>query len=546
MSILTKKSKSRNASRTSASLPSMTVIGSAKPDVLRIKVYKSSNDGNDHGYEPGASKKLCIDPRLASYRTIQCLIAQAFDIKTDFTISAVQKCPATGSEKLTAIWSDWDLETAIKNVNNGSYLRLRYELTIREDNLEDWDFVPLNDFNSNIRWFNVDNRSIIATVKSTTGKKSSALHRAIKYMYGGQERSNSKPVDNDDLKKFLDSEGRLEHPHDLRQAIYEGGVEPSCRNAAWRHLLNICPRNMTTFERNDYLNGVSIQYEKLKKRWKEEKRYGEHIRAIMRAIHTDVIRTDRTFNFYASSDDSNVNLQTLYNILVTYCLSHPNIPYCQGMNEYASTILYVMRDESLAYLCFCSLMRRIRANFAKDGVAIATKFHHLKILLKAVDPVYWHFFETCDAVNLYFTYRWLLLECKREFPFNDSLRILEVMWATLPIDNEPPELNEANLLPLTSGNNLDDIDYSIPRASVRRRALSCPPLSLNDELYSHKSRQHSSSITCHSTYDQDPSRTSSIHHDFNSTLVDDDQFYSSIKYSHTSSLLSIRSKEKKF
>ncbi len=81
-------------------------------------------------------------------------------------------------------------------------------------------------------------------------------------MYGGQERSNSKPVDNDDLKKFLDSEGRLEHPHDLRQAIYEGGVEPSCRNAAWRHLLNICPRDMTTFERNDYLNGVSIQYEK--------------------------------------------------------------------------------------------------------------------------------------------------------------------------------------------------------------------------------------------------------------------------------------------
>ncbi len=67
------------------------------------------------------------------------------------------------------------------------------------------------------------------------------------------------------------------------------------------------------------------------------------------------------------------------------------------MNEYASTILYVMRDESLAYLCFCSIMRRIRANFATDGVAIATKFHHLKVLIQAIDPVYWHFFESCDA-----------------------------------------------------------------------------------------------------------------------------------------------------
>ena len=67
------------------------------------------------------------------------------------------------------------------------------------------------------------------------------------------------------------------------------------------------------------------------------------------------------------------------------------------MNEYASTLLYVMRDESLAYLCFCSVMSRIRANFAADGVAIATKLHHLKVLLRAVDPVYWTFFESCDA-----------------------------------------------------------------------------------------------------------------------------------------------------
>ncbi len=50
----------------------------------------------------------------------------------------------------------------------------------------------------------------------------------------------------------------------------------------------------------------------------------------MRAIHTDVIRTDRTFNFYAGSGDSNVNLEALYHILVTYCVSHPSISYCQG------------------------------------------------------------------------------------------------------------------------------------------------------------------------------------------------------------------------
>jgi hypothetical protein len=51
----------------------------------------------------------------------------------------------------------------------------------------------------------------------------------------------------------------------------------------------------------------------------------------MRAIHTDVVRTDRTFGFYATSGDKNVHIQALFQILVTYCISHPNIPYCQGL-----------------------------------------------------------------------------------------------------------------------------------------------------------------------------------------------------------------------
>lgn len=33
-----------------------------------------------------------------------------------------------------------------------------------------------------------------------------------------------------------------------------------------------------------------------------------------------------------------------------------------------------------------------------------------------------------------FAYRWLLLDCKREFPFKDTFRIFETLWAALPID----------------------------------------------------------------------------------------------------------------
>lgn len=68
----------------------------------------------------------------------------------------------------------------------------------------------------------------------------------------------------------------------------------------------------------------------LKKRWMMEKDYLKNVRALMRAIRTDVVRTDRSFKFYAGSDDANVNIQSLYNILITYCVSHPSIRYCQG------------------------------------------------------------------------------------------------------------------------------------------------------------------------------------------------------------------------
>lgn len=33
-----------------------------------------------------------------------------------------------------------------------------------------------------------------------------------------------------------------------------------------------------------------------------------------------------------------------------------------------------------------------------------------------------------------FAYRWVLLDCKREFPFKDIFRVFETIWSTLTID----------------------------------------------------------------------------------------------------------------
>jgi len=89
----------------------------------------------------------------------------------------------------------------------------------------------------------------------------------IDWISGGHERHSSKPVGEGDLKRFLDSEGRLIYANELRQAIYEGGVEPSFRKIIWRHLLNIFPINITSRERIEYLKVVSNRYEKCVNRY---------------------------------------------------------------------------------------------------------------------------------------------------------------------------------------------------------------------------------------------------------------------------------------
>ena len=96
-------------------------------------------------------------------------------------------------------------------------------------------------------------------------------------------------------------------------------------------------------------------------------------------------------------------------------------------------------------------------------------------------------------VSFYFTYRWILLECKREFPFNEVLRVFEVMWATLPITHEMLQLSEQSTLPSLRETIISDARSSILCRPSPRRALSCPQLSTIDESYSCKS-MHSSSL----------------------------------------------------
>lgn len=263
-----------------------------------------------------------------------------------------------------------------------------------------------------------------------------------------------------EFHNFLDAVGHLVRPEEFRLSVYLGGVEPALRSVVWRHLLNVYPEGLSGRERFEYLKKKSNEYFKLRDDWRQLFSSGkgtEEIKFITNMVKKDVLRTDRSHPFYAGSDD-NANVLSLFNILVTFALTHPDVSYCQGMSDIASPLLVVQKDEAYAYICLCGLMKRLGANFLLDGLAITVKLQHLALLLQHRDLEFYNYLKKHDADDMFFCYRWLLLEMKREFPFDDALHMLEVMWSSLPPD--PPE-NEIRL---------SNSDYTPAR-------LTCSPIS---------------------------------------------------------------------
>lgn len=236
-----------------------------------------------------------------------------------------------------------------------------------------------------------------------------------------------------EFHNFLDAVGHLIQPQQFRLSVYQGGVEPSLRRVVWRHLLNVYPDDMTGRERFDYLANKSKEYYHLRDDWYEKE--SENIQHVSNMVRKDVLRTDRIHPFFAGADE-NQNITSLFNLLVTYALTHPAVSYCQGMSDLASPLLVIEKDEAHAYICFCALMKRLETNFSADGLLMTTKFEHLSLLLQHYDPVFADYLKQENA-DMFFCYRWILLEMKREFPLDDAFYMLEVMWSTLPLD--PPD-----------------------------------------------------------------------------------------------------------
>ena len=245
------------------------------------------------------------------------------------------------------------------------------------------------------------------------------------------------PLTDGEFTGMFDTMGRLTSQEQLRIRVFCGGIDTKIRKDVWTHLLGIFPCDLTSVERSRFLLMRNQVYHHLKQNWLEKK--PDSVHSLIHMIQKDVSRTDRNVEFFSVPED-HPNIVSLFNILTIYALNNPDTMYCQGMSDLASPILHVLDDEMMSYWCFSALMQRVKGNFERQGLAMNLNFHYLSLLLKRVDSELFCHLEEIGADNLFFCYRMLLLDLKREFPFEEALGVVECIWSSVPPDRTDSEL----------------------------------------------------------------------------------------------------------
>ncbi|XP_069085664.1 TBC1 domain family member 15 isoform X2 [Pleurodeles waltl] len=245
------------------------------------------------------------------------------------------------------------------------------------------------------------------------------------------------PLSPTEWKNSMDPEGRILNADHMKEIIFKGGVCHALRKEVWKFLLNYFPWNSTKQERINIQKTKTDEYFRMKLQWKsvsvEQEDRNTRFKDFKSLIEKDVNRTDRTNTFYEGLD--NPSLILLHDILMTYCMYDFDLGYVQGMSDLLSPVLYVMENEVDAFWCFVSYMDQMHQNFEEQMQGLKMQLIQLSTLLRLLDSAFCSYLESQDSGYLYFCFRWLLIRFKREFSFNDILRIWEVMWTGLPCEN---------------------------------------------------------------------------------------------------------------
>ncbi|XP_051888889.1 TBC1 domain family member 16 isoform X2 [Pristis pectinata] len=234
----------------------------------------------------------------------------------------------------------------------------------------------------------------------------------------------------------LNEIGQMEEEYKLRKAIFFGGIDPTIRGEVWPFLLQFYSCESTSEEREALRIQKRMEYEEL-----EQKRLSmtpeeqeEFWRKVQFTVDKDVVRTDRSKQFFKGENNPNVEL--MRRILLNYAVYSPEVGYSQGMSDLVAPILSEVRDESDTFWCFVGLMQNTIFISSPRDDDMEKQLLYLRELLRLMHPRFYHHLVSLgeDGLQMLFCHRWILLCFKREFPEAEALRIWEACWAHYQTD----------------------------------------------------------------------------------------------------------------
>ncbi|KAJ2848832.1 GTPase activating protein [Coemansia brasiliensis] len=233
----------------------------------------------------------------------------------------------------------------------------------------------------------------------------------------------------------------------VRRAIFAGGIEEDMRPLVWKYLLGIYSWDSSESERKATDKQKADEYWILKSKWLNDPELKESADFIEQSsrIEKDVLRTDRTLPLFATdsvfggTDETNLSehglpgssasLEKMKDILMTYHFyDQGDLGYVQGMSDLLAPVYSVYQDEPTTFWAFTKFMQRMRWHFVRDQSGMQDELDTMAQLVEIANPRLYKHLEKCDASNMFCCYRWLLIWFKREFSFENVLRLWEVLW----------------------------------------------------------------------------------------------------------------------
>ncbi|KDQ60762.1 hypothetical protein JAAARDRAFT_204574 [Jaapia argillacea MUCL 33604] len=276
------------------------------------------------------------------------------------------------------------------------------------------------------------------------------------------------PVTEEMWESWFEKNGKPNiRAEEMRREVFRRGISPRghLRKKIWPFVSGVQEWDVTGDVRARKWEEKRKRYQEIKSEWCGVPEVFDRADILeeRHRIDVDCRRTDRTQPLFAVSDSpsgsdsdqekelhkrystispnnvdigaqspTNEHIERLGAILLTYNFYEKELGfegYVQGMSDLCAPVYVVMgAEEESTFWCFVEVMNRMKQNFLRDQSGMKKQLLTLQQLIGLMDPELYRHLEKTDGLNLFFCFRWVLIAFKREFAFDDVLRLWEVLW----------------------------------------------------------------------------------------------------------------------